>query len=364
MPSQAPATARTPNEPGAINMTPSARRALSRRLRESPLSAGAISIAIHLVAFAILLKVVWQDRPTPPRQIIAEAWLGQPGGGTSGGPGSPRPKAPKPAPKPAQTPPVSVNNVVRAAAGPKDDDLKRLIGTFDASAPERLPAASGSAGETGRVGLGLGGTADGLSGGGSGSGSFGAVGEDGPVSGFFGQRGNAYKVVYVIDTSGSLVTIFGPVQQALIESIDQLRPTQSFHVIFAGARPVELPARRLVPALAAYKEPAKKFIRELAPEAQCDPVAAMERAFAAGPELIYFLTDGDFKPQIVGILLGRLREWNADKRVHITTIGFGVKLANSQLAGQPVGEAVLRQIAQEHGGNFRWVDPNETEERK
>jgi len=337
------------------------RAALARRLRESPLSAAAISVAIHLLVFAVLLKVVWQDRPAPPRQIIAEAWLGPPGGAAAGGAGSPRPVREKQ--DAARLVPPPAVSVSAAATGVKDDDLKRLIGTFDASAQETLPIAASGRGETGGPGLSLAGTGDGLLGAGGGSGSFGAVTGDGPASGFFGQRGNAYKVVYVIDTSGSLGWIFEPVQRALIESIDQLRPTQSFHVIFAGSRPIELPPRKLVPAIEAYKEPARRFISELVPELQCDPVAAMQRAFAVGPELIYFLTDGDFG--LAGKeLLARLREWNADRRVHITTIGFGVKLTGSQLGGQPVGEPILRQIAQEHSGNFRWVSPDEAEGQK
>ena len=319
-------------------------------MRESPWSAVLISLAVHVAVFATLLRVVWQDRSEPPRQIIAEAWLGPSGGGG----GAPAPERKPAAGNTADGGPITgrTTGVVSAA---QDDDLKRLIGTFDAGAQDVLPAGLAAVSAPGSQGLGLGG---GSGGGTAGGGVPGLVGGEGPVSGFFGQRGNAYKVVYVIDTSGSLMTIFEPVQRALIDSIEQLRPTQSFHVIFAGAAPVELPARRLVPAIAAYKDPARKFIREIVPEARCDPVAAMQRAFAVGPELIYFLTDGDFllaAPE----LLAKLRTWNADRRVHITTIGFGPKLAHSRVAGQPVGEPLLRQIAHEHGGNFRWVDDPE-----
>ncbi len=343
---------------GAVTELNQARRGPRRRLLERPLFAALVSGGIHLIAFAVLLRVVWQDKPAPPRQIIAEAWLGPPGAGGGRPAGGLKP----PADKPAGALAVGARTGVAVPAA-KDDDLKRLIGTFDTSAEETLPSGHGTASGTGGLGLAGGGEgALGAGGGGSGGG-FGGVTGDGPVSGFFGQRGNAYKVVYVIDTSGSLAWMFDPVKRALIESIDQLRPTQSFHVIFAGGRPVELPERRLVPAIAAYKEPAKKFIRELVPELQCDPVAAMQRAFAVEPELVYFLTDGDFG--LAGKeLIARLRQWNADKRVHITTIGFGVKLTNTQLAGQPVGEPILRQIAEEHGGHFRWVSPDETEERK
>jgi hypothetical protein len=137
-----------------------------------------------------------------------------------------------------------------------------------------------------------------------------------------------------------------------------LKPVQQFHVILAYDRPMEMAPGRLVPAIAHYKEPAKAFVRQIVPRGACDPVAAMERAFAAEPELIYFLTDGDLQ-KYSEELLAKLRAWNADRRVVITTIGFGVKLTRSRLQDKPVGEALLRQIAEEHGGHFRWVSDDE-----
>ncbi|MBN1492103.1 MAG: hypothetical protein JXA69_19475, partial [Phycisphaerae bacterium] len=60
-------------------ITSPSRRSMRRWLRESPLSAGVISVVIHLAAFGILMHVAWQERATPRREIIAEAWLGPPG---------------------------------------------------------------------------------------------------------------------------------------------------------------------------------------------------------------------------------------------------------------------------------------------
>jgi|GEM_PF-594528 len=331
------------------------RRPLARRLGENPASAVAISIAVHAAVFAGLMRLVWQDRQPPRRQIIAEAWLGPAGGG--GGTAAPTPTPEPPAPVPGERSAGPSVLTGGGPAGPPDEELARVIGSIAGDAEDAVPAVTSTGPASGTMGLGLGGGGEGGSGPGSGFG----VASGGPASGFFGQRGNAYKVVYVIDTSGSLGWIFEPVQRALIESIDNLRPIQSFHVIFAGSRPLELPDRKLIPAIAANKEKAKAFIRQLVPELKCDPVAAMRRAFEVGPELVYFLTDGDFGPAGAE-LLARLREWNADKRVHITTIGFGVKLRTSQYGTQPVGEPILRQIANEHGGNFRWVSPDEAEE--
>jgi hypothetical protein len=223
-----------------------------------------------------------------------------------------------------------------------------------------VPSAATGPSEGTSLGLGLSGNGTLGAGGGGAGGTFGAVITGGPESRFFGQRGNAYKVVYVIDTSASLWDAFELAQRELIDSIERLTPQQSFHVIFAGDTPLELPARQLVPAITAFKEPAKKFILDLVVKSRCDPVAAMERAFACNPELIYFLTDGEHKLYREQ-LLARLREWNADKRVHITTIGFGDR-PDSRATGALIGESLLRQIALEHGGNFRWVSPDEAGE--
>lgn len=335
------------------------RRGITRRLRESFWSAVLLSVVLHLAAFVVLMRVVWQDRPAPSRLIIAEAWLGPPGGGAANAGATPALK-PGDVPKP---PVPAEENVaaVRGAAAVPDAELNKLIETIAAEKADALPLPADKT-APGAAGLSLGGGTVTAGGSGPGSGGgFGGVMAGGPESGFFGQRGNAYKIVYVIDTSGSLGWIFEPVQQALIDSIEKLIPSQSFHVIFAGATPVELPAKRLVPAISHYTTPAKKFIRELVPEMKCDPVAGMKRAFECKPELVYLLSDGDFGPQGAE-LLARLREWNADKNVHITAIGFGVKLKASQLGGVPVGEPILRQIAQEHGGNFRWISPDDAQE--
>jgi len=190
-------------------------RAMLRRLRESIWSAAGLSVAIHLAAFAILMRIAWQDKPEPPRTIIAEAWLGASGGG---GNDSRTSQAPDPTPK-NTTPPKpaadtgTIGAIVPAAADP---DLGRIIETVAADMTDTIPLPAEKPPTTAGLSLGTeGGPA--AAGAGVGPGGFGGVSAGGPDSGFFGQRGNAYKVVYVIDTSGSLGWIFEPVQKALID---------------------------------------------------------------------------------------------------------------------------------------------------
>jgi hypothetical protein len=72
----------------------------------------------------------------------------------------------------------------------------------------------------------------------------------------------------------------------------------------------------------------------------------MRRAFAVKPELIYFLSDGDYTAMEQD-LLSELRRLNAKKETRITVIGFAPFLAPREL---------LKKIAEEHGGHCRLVE--------
>ena len=57
------------------------------------------------------------------------------------------------------------------------------------------------------------------------------------------------------------------------------------------------------------------------------------------------MTDGEFDPSIVE----KLRRWNPRQRVKINTIAFLYEL------GDVAGVPLLRRIAREHGGVYRFV---------
>jgi hypothetical protein len=137
---------------------------------------------------------------------------------------------------------------------------------------------------------------------------------------------------------------FDYVRRELKDSIRQLVPQQQFHVIFFNmGPPVESPPKKLVQATPEAKAQAFAFLDGIVPAGQTDPTDALERAFALvpKPELIYFMTDGEFDPSV----LEKLREWNGKRAVHINTIAFLYEL----------GAPLLKQIAQEHGGHYRFV---------
>lgn len=174
-----------------------------------------------------------------------------------------------------------------------------------------------------------------------------------PVSSFFGQTGNAYRVVYVVDVSASLMIYIDDIIREMRDSIRGLIPTQKFHIVLARPRQVEeLPPRRLVPAIARYKKEADAFlatIDRIPKPGKADPIEAMRRAFAVEPDLIYLLSDGDYA-DIEDLLEGELQRLNARKDVCITAIGFHPP--------RPAGDKpeLLQRIAQWHNGHFRLVE--------
>jgi hypothetical protein len=172
----------------------------------------------------------------------------------------------------------------------------------------------------------------------------------GPVTRLFGQAGNARKVVYVVDVSASLVIYLEDIISEMHLSIRSLLPTQWFHIILAKpVQVVEFKPQRLVPAISRYKEAAVDFIdtiRGTPKPGKADPVDAMRRAFACRPELIYFLTDGDYST-VEGELMRTLADLNRDRQAKITVIGFNPA---------PQVQDLLLRIARENGGHYRLVE--------
>ncbi|MFQ5412991.1 MAG: VWA domain-containing protein [Phycisphaerae bacterium] len=161
---------------------------------------------------------------------------------------------------------------------------------------------------------------------------------------FFGlgrsARG-ARRIVFVVDRSGSMAGTFELVRDELKRSVSALRRNQKFHVIFFSEGAVENPPRRLVGAIKEQRDKLFAFVDDIMPQGGTHPETAMRRAFAVEPDLIYFLTDGQFDDS----LLVKLARWNKQRRVRIFTIAYF----------NPEGAELLEQIAREHDGEFKYV---------
>lgn len=171
----------------------------------------------------------------------------------------------------------------------------------------------------------------------------------GPGPNFFGigqKARGARRIVYVVDRSGSMLTTFDAVRKELRRSIQGLRRSQKFHVIFFNAGdPLENRPKKLVPANGRQKQVFFDFVKTIQPEGSTDPIPAMRRALAVKPDLIYFLTDGDFDPLLIEVLA----DWNQKQKVRIFTIAYVSQ----------AGSVLLEQIARENGGEFKFVSEHE-----
>lgn len=163
--------------------------------------------------------------------------------------------------------------------------------------------------------------------------------------GFFGSRGTGKSVVFVVDMSGSMQGIrFIRAQQELVKAIHQLHVTQKFHVIFFNQHAVPLffprPPKDLVAATPSMKRGATRWIVERRPDAGTEPEEALVMALAMKPEVIYFLTDGEF-PE-------RCRQVCKDRNT------YGAVIHTIALQSRD-GIPLLEAIASDHKGTFKHV---------
>jgi hypothetical protein len=153
------------------------------------------------------------------------------------------------------------------------------------------------------------------------------------------------RVAFLCDSSGSMMNKFDTLRQELHKAVDLLKPIQSFDIIFFSAdRFVALDSQLLL-ALPEAKRKAFDFLDKTAPHDSSDPIPGLRAAFATDPELIFMLTDGDFPNNAQ--VLEEIRRLNKGKRVKINTIAFMDR-------GEEY-EKLLKQIADENGGTFKFV---------
>ncbi|MFQ6049332.1 MAG: hypothetical protein ACE5K7_08210, partial [Phycisphaerae bacterium] len=226
------------------------RRAGLARALGSAVVPWSISMAIHAAVFAVLVSLTWTIGRSEQAVIVPEARLAsKPGSPIRIGPTRPRLKLPSRQEQPQYRPVKQELTMSWPGRSRVRSDLK-IIGI-------------GAGGSGPLVGSGL------------------TVAEAGPRSGFFGSGGNAYRICYVIDCSGSMLDSFDYVRRELKNSIRQLVAEQYFHVIFFSAGPpTESPPGRMVRATPEQKKRAFAFLDSVVPGGRTDPAPALERAFS------------------------------------------------------------------------------------
>jgi hypothetical protein len=175
----------------------------------------------------------------------------------------------------------------------------------------------------------------------------GGIGPKGPV---FGHGGNAKKIAFVCDASGSMLNKFSTLRRELANTIQGLRAIQSFNVVFFQEQKyTAFDNNALVMATPENKLKATNFLEDkIVPRGETNPIPGLEIAFKQQPELVYLLTDGDFPDN--DAVLKAIRALNKDHKIRVNTIAF-VSDADTDTQFMKL----LDQIAKENGGRYKYV---------
>ncbi len=177
-----------------------------------------------------------------------------------------------------------------------------------------------------------------------------------PKSRIFGHGGNVGRIVYVCDGSGSLVGIKEYVLKAeLKNAVANLAPIQAFNVLIFQENPDShflAINQNIAMATPNNKTLLFNFLDQtLSFRGTTNPIPALQEAFAEQPQLIFLLTDGDFDDPDGSVVLAKINELNADKKVHVNTILLlGSKAEKDTYKDF---EQTMTDIATQNGGVYK-----------
>jgi hypothetical protein len=174
-----------------------------------------------------------------------------------------------------------------------------------------------------------------------------------PGGSYYGLPVFAQRLLFVIDVSGSMA---GPrlqaAQRELAAAIERLDPQVEFGIV-AYSSAVHPWQRRLVPATAAFKQQAVRWIEHLVAQSTTATMSALELALTYDVEAIYLLSDGAPTAGRLtepGAIVAAIEAINRQRLVSIYTVGIG-----AGAAGDPFDQ-FLRELAERNLGAYRRVD--------
>lgn len=186
---------------------------------------------------------------------------------------------------------------------------------------------------------------------------------------------NAQDIVYVVDASGSMISMFPVVLDYVQRSVSRLARTQRFQVIFYGpeeyvAAPHPgdvqegLRATRLVRATPENIQTVMSWARAIMPGGRSNPVRALQTALSLQPQAIFVLSNS-----VTGLgqwevdkatLLKQIEQMNpADAKGLRATVIKTIQFLDEDPAG------VLKSIGEIHGGEdgYRFIPREEAKAR-
>jgi Mg-chelatase subunit ChlD len=165
------------------------------------------------------------------------------------------------------------------------------------------------------------------------------------VISFFGAKGKGSKFVYIIDHSGSMSgTPLEEAKKEMLKGLRMLQPHHKFNIIFYDNKYIVWQTdKKLIAATPKNKQDAERFVNSISAQGGTEPVPAIHEAISYQPQVIFFLTDGQFTMN----LDETVNKANKEK-IHINIIEFG--------SGYGTGTQQLKDLARRTNGDYRYVD--------
>ena len=162
---------------------------------------------------------------------------------------------------------------------------------------------------------------------------------------FFGTKSKGTRFVFVIDKSGSMGAHnkFGRAKRELIKTLKTLPQNARFMIYFFDEGSEQMPVNNMMAAVPGNISWAEDWVNSVGMGGGTDPRMALKSGFNLKPDTVWLLTDGQFNDEAGALSV--IRHANSKKSVRINTLAFMDR----------GGERVLKQIARENDGTYRFV---------
>ncbi len=164
------------------------------------------------------------------------------------------------------------------------------------------------------------------------------------------------KIVYMCDASGSMQDVFSSLREEMKRSVNALKPSQLFNVIFYSAgKAIPFSKEGLLISKPDNKKKLAEFVDDVSPRGDSNPLEAIKAAFANKPESILWLTDGLGDVKAVNALHDEIAKLNKDQKVHVTII----LLVTEEMRKDKELFKAIEGISHDNGGLLKMLDRDE-----